>query len=179
MTEFLLMNRERVDLENFMLHTPLAKERCRAQALLWLDEGEPVEQIAELLHVSRQTVYNWVDRFQQRQVPDLRARLADAPRQGRPPTALGIIDPLIAEIIDRDPGQFGYYATGWTVPLLQHHLKQVHAIAVCTRSMSLAIERLHLRWKRPRLQLSRRPDTWRQAKGGSKTGSKTASGPSF
>jgi transposase-like protein len=98
MTEFLLKNRERVDLENFMLHTPLAKERCRAQALLWLDEGEPVEQIAELLHVSRQTVYNWVDRFQQRQVPDLRARLADAPRKGRPPTALGIIDPLIAEL---------------------------------------------------------------------------------
>ena len=59
----------------------------------------------------------------QRHGPDLPARLADAPRQGRPPTALGIIDPLIAEIIDRDPGQFGYYATGWTVPLLQHHLR--------------------------------------------------------
>ena len=170
MTEFRLKNRERVDLENFMLHTPSVKERCRAQVILWLDEGESVEQIAELLHVSRQTVYNWVDRFQQRQDPDLRARLADAPRQGRPPTALGIIDPLIAEIIDRDPGQLGYYATGWTVPLIQHHLKQVHGIEVCTRSISLALDRLRLRWKRPRHQLSRRPDTWRQAKGGSKTG---------
>ena len=62
MTEFRLKNRERVDLENFMLHTPSVKECCRAQAIHWLDEGESVEQIAELLHVSRQTVYNWVDR---------------------------------------------------------------------------------------------------------------------
>ena len=93
-------------------------------------------------------------------------------RRGRGvlPPPLGIIDPLIAEIIDLDPGQFGYYATGWTVPLIQHHLKQVHGIEVCTRSISLALDRLRLRWKRPRHQLSRRPDTWRQAKGGSKTG---------
>ena len=39
---------------------PLAKERCRAQALLWLAEGRAVEQVAELLQVSRQTVYNWL-----------------------------------------------------------------------------------------------------------------------
>ena len=161
---------ERLDLENFMLHTPLAKERCRAQALLWLDEGESVEQIAELLHVSRQTVYNWVDRFQRRHGLDLQARLADAPRTGRPPTALGIIDPLIAEIIDLNPGQFGYHATGWTAPLLQHHLQQVHGVEVCTKSISLALDRLRLCWKRPCYQLGRRPDTWRQAKGGSKTG---------
>lgn len=170
MTEIRLQSRERVDLENLMLHTPSAKERCRAQAILWLDEGESVEQIGELLHVSRQTVYNWVDRFRHRHGLDLRTRLADAPRQGRPPTALGIIDPLIAEIIALDPGRFGYYATGWTVILIQHHLKQVHGIQVCTRSISLAIDRLRLRWKRPRHQLSRRPDTWRQAKGDSKTG---------
>ena len=31
MTEFRLKNRERVDLENFMLHTPSVKERCRAR----------------------------------------------------------------------------------------------------------------------------------------------------
>ncbi len=78
MTEFRLKNRERLDLENLMLHTPWAnwaKERCRAQAILWLAEGEAVEKIAELLHVSRQTVYKWVDRFQHRHDLDLRARL--------------------------------------------------------------------------------------------------------
>ncbi len=75
MTEFRLKNRERLDLVNLMLHTPWAKERCRAQAILWLDEGESVEKIAELLYVSGQTVYKWVDRFQHRHDLDLRARL--------------------------------------------------------------------------------------------------------
>ena len=53
------------ELEDLVLHTPLAKERCRAQALLWLAEGLPAEQIADTFQVSRQTVYNWAERFRQ------------------------------------------------------------------------------------------------------------------
>jgi transposase len=96
----------------------------------------------------------------------LRSRLADAPRQGRPPSALGIVDPLIAEVIDIDPRELGYHSTVWTAPLLREYLEQVHGIAVSRKSMSLAIARLRMRWKRPRHQLSLRPETWRQSKGG-------------
>ena len=63
MASIILSDRLRGELEGLVTHTPLAKERSRAQALLWLAEGESVEQVAELLQVSRQTVYNWVDRF--------------------------------------------------------------------------------------------------------------------
>ena len=44
------------ELEDLVLHTPLARERCRAQAVLWLAEGLPAEQIADTFQVSRQTV---------------------------------------------------------------------------------------------------------------------------
>jgi transposase len=162
----LLSNRLRIELETFTLHNPSARECCRALALLWLAEGETAEQVAELLHVSRQTVYKWAERFQQRQGPDLRSRLADAPRQGRPPSALGIIDPLIADVIDTDPRESGYHSTVWTAPLLKVYLEQVHGIAVSRKSVSSAIARLRIRWKRPRHQLSLRPETWRQSKGG-------------
>jgi transposase len=161
-----LNNRQRLELECYMLHTPSAKERCRAQALLWLDEGDSVEQVAELLHVSRQTIYNWTERFQQRHDLDLRSRLADAPRHGRPPSALGIIDPLIAAVIDRDPRDFGYHSAIWTAPLLREYLKRAHGIEVSRKSIGLAIARLGIRWKRPRHQLALRPATWRQSKGG-------------
>src|SRR5512135_1173272 len=61
MASVILSNRQRIDLENFMLHAPSARECCRAQAVLWLAEGEPADQVAECLHVSRQTVYNgWI-----------------------------------------------------------------------------------------------------------------------
>lgn len=166
MASVILSNRQRIDLENFMLHAPSTRECCRAQAVLWLAEGETADQVAERLHVSRQTVYNWAERFQQRQGLDLRSRLADAPRQGRPPSALGIVDPLIAEIIDTDPRELGYHSTVWTAPLLREYLEQVHGIAVSRKSVSLAIARLRMRWKRPRHQLSLRPETWRQSKGG-------------
>ena len=99
MLPFILGDRLRSELEALVVRTPLAKERSRAQALLWLAEGLSAEEVAGLLRVTRQTVYNWVGRFQSREGLDLRARLLDAPRSGRPPTAQGVIDPLIAAVI--------------------------------------------------------------------------------
>jgi transposase len=177
MTPISLTNRQRAELESAILHSPSAKQCCRAQALLWLAEGESVEGIAELLHVSRQTVYNWVNRFRERDGLDLGARLSDAPRPGRPRTDGGAIEPLIAEIIDSDPRALGYRATVWTAPLLSRYLHERHQISVSDRTVSRAIARLDIRWKRPRHRLARRPDTWRQAKGGSNAGSRAASAP--
>ena len=61
-----LSDRQRGELEELVSQTPSAKERCRAQALLWIAEGSDVAEVAELLKVSRQTIYNWLGRFQQR-----------------------------------------------------------------------------------------------------------------
>jgi transposase len=174
MAPFGLADREVVQLEALLVDTPHAREVCRLQALLWLAEGETVAEVADRLRVSRRTVYYWVERFQQRADLDLCARLQDAPRSGRPPTALDVMDPLIEEIIDLDPRDFGYHATAWTVPLLQHYLRAVHQRELSPTSISRAIDRLDLRWKRPRHQLARRPDTWRQSKGGSKEASRIA-----
>ena len=170
MRPIILSDRLRGELEHLVAHAPLAKERCRAQALLWLDEGRSAEEVADLLHVSRQSVYNWLGRFLQREGLDLRARLLDAPRCGRPPTALGIIDPLIAEIIDNDPRESGFRSTNWTAALLVEYLKRDHGIEVSRKSVSLAIERLRIRWKRPRHQLALRSETWRQSKDSMKAG---------
>src|SRR6185312_5747776 len=166
MTRPKLRNRQRGELEFITSHTRSAKERSRAQALLWLDEGAAVEQIAETLFVSRQTVYNWVGRLQDRSGLDLRGRLADAPRTGRPRTGHGEVDSLVAQVIDSDPRQLGYHATVWTAPLLKLYLKDRHAIEVSRKTIGRAITRLRIRWKRPRHQPALRPDSWRQSKGG-------------
>src|SRR5947199_190525 len=136
MPSIILSPRLRGELEALMACTPSAQECIRAYALLWLDEGESVDQVAERLQVSRQTVYNWVERFLERDGLDLRARLRDAPRSGRPPTALGIIDPLIEGLIDQDPRGLGYHSTAWTAALLRQHLKRAHGIAGSHKSIS-------------------------------------------
>ena len=64
-----LSDRLRGELESLLALTPSAKEWCRARALLWLADGRPVAEVAELLLVSRQSVYNWADRFERREGP--------------------------------------------------------------------------------------------------------------
>lgn len=170
MTLFTLSYREGVALGGLAAHTEDAKVFCRANALLWLDGGESAEEVAERLRVSRQTVYNWAIRFQRRGELDIFARIADGPRRGRPRTVHGIIDPLIEEALDRNPEDFGYNSTIWTAPLLAQYLLEECGIEVSCDSVSLAIRRLRIRWKRPRHHLTLCPDTWRQAKGGLNTG---------
>jgi transposase len=154
-------------LEAIPAHTPFAEELGRAQALLWLSEGQTVAQVAELLRVSRQTVYNWVQRFHERQALDLRTRLRDAPRGGRPPTAKGVIDPLLGAVIGHDPRRYGYRCAAWAAPPLRRYLRDARGIRTSRQSIGRGRARLRLRWNRPRHQLARRPATRRQAKGGS------------
>jgi transposase len=161
-----LSPQQRAELEYLASHNPVAKERCHAQALLWLDKGATVEQVAESLRVSRRTVYYWRERFHDRDERDVRQRLADAPRSGRPRTADGGVDSWIAEVIDTDPRDLGYRHTVWTAPLLVHYLRDHHGVDVSETTVGRAIARLRIRWKRPRHQLARRSDTWRQSKGG-------------
>jgi transposase len=89
------------------------------------------------------------------------------PRPGRPRTVHGIIDPLILEVIERDPRELGYRLTIWTAPLLRYDLEDQHHLYVSRKSVSLAIACLGLRWKHRHHDLARRALTWRQANGGS------------
>src|SRR5690348_1818633 len=114
MAPFQLQPWERRRLLQLLHQTHEATQLRRAQGLLWLHDGQSVTAVADLLLVSRQTVYNWVEAFRGRTDLDAAERLLDAPRSGRPTTALGIIDPLIDAVIDDDPHGYGYRATVWT-----------------------------------------------------------------
>lgn len=173
---FSLTAGQRARLQELVRTTRDTRQLRRAQALLWRAAGESIVSIAARLGVSRQTIHNWVRQFSAR-AGALVDRLADAPRTGRPPTALGIIDPLLASLLDRDPRDYGYAATAWTAPLLQTHLADQHQRPVSLISVRRALHRLGQRWKRPRHRLALRPATWRQAKGGYSAASKPAAAP--
>jgi transposase len=166
-----LNSRQVAQLEQFLTTRPDARQLKRAQALLWLADGDSVGEIAIRLRVSRQTIYNWIQQFEARADLDLRERLADGPRSGRPATALEIIDPLIDQVVEKDPRQFGYRRTIWTASLLQLYLKEKHQIKVSRSSIRRAIDRLRLAWKRPRHSLALRDERWRLKKGDSSTAS--------
>jgi transposase len=161
-----LTSKEVVALEHLLTFADDSRQLRRAEALLWLDEGESAEEVAQRLHVTRQSVYNWIARFNTSSGLDAQARIADRERSGRPRTALGIIDPLIESVIEKDPRELGYRSTIWTAHLLQHYLCKQHRLSVSTKSISRALTRLEIVWKRPRHRLALRSRFWRQAKGG-------------
>jgi transposase-like protein len=140
MAPIILSARLRGDLEDLVLRTPSAKQRCRAQAVLWLAEGLSAEQVAETFQVSRQTVYNWVNRFLRRDDLELRARLLNAPRPGRPPSIAEVIDPLIAAAFAGDPRESGYHATVWD--------RRVAAAPLGARSWDQGLRQEHQRGDR-------------------------------
>lgn len=166
MTEFKLSRKDHAAMLDLIAHTGDARVLRRTYALLWLNDGESISDIAERLQVSQRSVYNWLNRFLERTDSPLEERLSDAERCGRPVTVQGIIDPVIDAIIDTDPRALGYRSTGWTVPLLVHYLAEQHELHVSGPSVRLALARLELHWKRPRHRLALRSETWRQAKGG-------------
>lgn len=165
-----LTAKEVVQLEELLLTATDARPLKRAQAVLWVDEGESVEEVADRLQVAEQTVYNWITRFVTHSGRGMEERVADGFRGGRPRTALEIIDPLIDQVIDTDPRQLGYHCTIWTAALLQHYLAKAWQREVSTKSVSRALARLRISWKRPRHQLALRAPSWGQAKGGSSAG---------
>ena len=170
-----LTERERKMVEAVATRTEIAAVLRRAQALLWRDEGESIAEVGERLGVSRRTICYWQAHFRERQALELTARLREGHRSGRPRTAAGIIDPLLERVLDQDPRVLGYRSTVWTAPLLRQYLEDVHALRVSRQSVSLALVRLRIRWKRPRHHLALRAPTWRQAKGGSNAGSASGS----
>ena len=167
MTLSILSPHERALLTVFASRTHEAKELRRAQALLWLDQGESLVAVATRLDVTRQTVYNWVKHFRVRRSAALGERLADGLRSGRPPTVKERIAPVLEAVLPQDPHALGYRSTVWTAPLLTPYLRDAHALTVSRQSVSLALARLDVRWKRPRHRLAHRSPTWRQEKGGS------------
>lgn len=141
-----LSPRERELLEQLLVSLELTPEARRAQGLLWLDAGQSPQTVAKRLHVSRQTVYNWIANFRQRtQHADIRMRLADGPRSGRPRTLPQTLDPLLATIVHRAPCEVGYRAAVWNVSLLQQYLQEVHHLSVTRASVTLALRRLGIR----------------------------------
>jgi len=161
----------RRQLEKILRHPASASQLRRAQAILWVDDGEPVSGVAQRLRTSRQNIYHWIDRLQ-RHDGSVAQRLADSPRSGRPATQAEVLDRVIPELLKTDPREQGYPATGWTNRLLRDYLQRHYHLKVGHQSIREAIRRARYRWKRPRYVLARRSPTWRQAKGGLQRGLK-------
>jgi transposase len=151
---------QRRKLERELTRTRDADLFRRILALLEVDAGCPLGEVAQRLRVDRRSVQRWIARYRrQANVEALRHR----PGQGRPRRWDPALEARLELALSQRPTDFGYVGTGWTVPLLQQWLAEDRP----GRRLSAATLRRRLRerdyvWKRFRYVLS--PDPEREKK---------------
>ena len=84
-----LSTRARANLEAIARQDANGRMVRRAQALLWLDQGESVQAVAERLFVTRQMLYQVVERYESRLHLPVIERIQDDDHPGRPATRRG------------------------------------------------------------------------------------------
>jgi transposase len=91
----------------------------RILALLEVDAGCPVGEVAQRLRVDRRSVQRWIGRYRhQSHIEALRHQ----PGQGRPRRWDQTLEARLEVALSQRPTDLGYVGTGWTVPLLQQWL---------------------------------------------------------
>jgi transposase len=161
MKRFRLTARQRRALHAQVSATKDVRVAKRGFALLTLDEGTRPSQVAITFGVTRQTIYNWIARFENNSgVPDL----ADRPRAHLLPKVTEPVQRFLRWSLTQPPDALGYASGTWTVPLLQAHVATWMAATVSDMTMRRELHRLGYRWKRPRYVLQADPDREKKAR---------------
>jgi putative transposase len=147
-----LTESQRVELRR-LARQAMGRVSERVHFVLLSDQGKTVPEIACLFGYSAETVYTWLQRYEQAGVEGL----IDQPRSGRPKS-----EPYLTAIVQAQASQsprcFGYLAACWTVALLVWHLAQRFKVSVSPSTLRRALDRADFVWGRPKLVLAKRPD---------------------
>lgn len=137
---------------------PEVRQRCTVIRLLHL--GHKPEQVAEMQAVSKPTIYSWFNRWRSNGIDGLAIR----PRSGRPSKADEAYILTLAEVIEKDPEEFGYDFTVWTVDRLRAHLEKETGISLSESRLRALLKRKGYRYRRPKQDLSHLQDKEAKAK---------------
>lgn len=110
---------QRQELEQALSRTRDAALYRRVLALLSVDEGISIAQVASFLHVNRRSIYRWLDRYCPRHHI---GSLEHQSGQGRPKLWNEEVNSLLESAMKQPPLSLGYPADGWTAPLLEAFL---------------------------------------------------------
>jgi len=154
-----LSKRERRQLERQLRKSQDVRLYRRTLAILQVDRGATVTEVALALRVSRPSIYRWMERYQESLAME---SLRDRSRSGRPAVWTEECSEWLQSLLSRSPAELGYFAVNWTVPLLRDSLKMCSTQKFSDITMRRALRCLDYVWKRPRYVLA--PDPEREKK---------------
>jgi transposase len=159
MSRLNLSSWQRRRLRRQLVETRDARLFRRTLAVLEFDHGRSAADIARMLGVTRQSVYDWVEAYTQDHDP---ASLEDKEGRGRFPLLDEDQEHLLEALLAVSPQDLGYPHVSWTVPLLREVLEIATEQRVSEDTLRRALDRLDYAWKRPRYDLD--PDPEREKK---------------
>lgn len=131
----------------------------RTLAVLEFDHGRLAADIARMLGVTRQTVYNWIEAYTEAGDP---AALEDERGRGYHPVLDEDAEHLLEALLALSPQELGCPHGSWTVPLLREALEIATGLRVSEDTVRRTLRRLDYAWKRPRYDFD--PDPEREKK---------------
>ncbi len=150
-----LTNDEQTELKRMTRQAP-GRVSQRAQMILLSAQRRTVPEIATIFDVSRATVRFWIRQFEAAGS----AALYHDPRSGRPRKLNRDAQAALVQLLTQDPIQVdaSYLATFWTTAMLVLVLATQLHLQVCRSTVRNVLQRLKLRWRRPRLAMPRKTD---------------------
>jgi transposase len=136
-----------------------ARTYRRTLAILEVDRGRSVRDVATSLGVEPRTIYYWIEAYLRDHDP---ASLADADRPGRPSLWDEGLGNRLRAAMDLSPQRLGYPSVEWTVPLLREYLGDQGGERPSDETIRRGLRQLGYVWKRPRYVLD--PDPEREKK---------------
>src|SRR5262249_43988593 len=107
-------------------------------------------EVARMLHMSREAVYNWLKLYSSARNP---SALVDRPRSGRPTFWSEEQQAILQEALSQSPDDWNYKAVNWTVSLLREHIERISGCKPCDSTVRRQLHRLNYVWKRSRHEL--------------------------
>jgi transposase len=140
-----LTDEQLVEIEQAMNQAKRPEVRQHATAIRLLHLGHGPDEVAEMMAVSKATIYNWHTRWREGGVEGL----VNRPRSGRPTKATHEYVEELEEVLETDPTELGYDFTIWTVDRLRAHLEQQTGIRLSASRMRALLKKHDYVYRQP------------------------------
>jgi len=146
----MLTSDERKELKRLIRTGKNARVVRRVQMVLLFSEGMPASEIGALWATSAQTVRLVLKRFNREGI----AGLVDRPRRGRPRKTNDRYVELLKEAVQKNPRDFGYPFSCWTLDRLREHLAKKTHVIMSVPHLSRLLAEHKIVYRRPKHDMS-------------------------
>jgi len=152
--DYTLTTEELQQVQKALSTDPDGRVRSRAQAIHLLHLGSTHKEVANVLHTTVTTVYNWHERWRNDGIDGL----YDKKRTGRPKKGGAEFNIKLEEVVETNPSELGYGFSVWTLQRLIDHMAKVTDVTVSNVTMLKRLAELDLVYRRPKHDLGNLQD---------------------